>query len=146
MANRQPKITLGNRPPRVRALCARSSGQAYTQLRSSPVPGWQFRPGLAVPVVERLAILVRSPELHVAPPQAIDPRVGRMDRPVRRVEEHPLRLPDVLIRQPPVVLPQQRAQIDDGVAGDSSVVVDVRIHVTEREGARGAEAVSYKNL
>ena len=58
--------------------------------------------------------------------------------PVRVVEQHPLDLPDVRLRQPPVVV-AHHAEIDDGVAGDPSGEVDVRIDVAERERARRGE-------
>jgi hypothetical protein len=47
-------------------------------------------------------------------------------------------LPDVLVRQPPVIVPQH-AQIDDGVRLDAACGIDVRLDVAERERARRRE-------
>ena len=57
---------------------------------------------------------------------------------MRVVEQHPLDLPHVRVRQPPVVV-AHHAQIDDGVAGDAAGEVDVRIDVAERQRARRGE-------
>ena len=61
------------------------------------------------------------------------------------VEQHALHLPDVRVRQPPVVVVHGRPKIDHRVAGDASGEVDVRIEIAQREragcGKDGAAAV-----
>ena len=57
---------------------------------------------------------------------------------MRPLEQHPLDLPHVRLRQPPVVV-AERAQVDDRIPLDASGEVDVRIEVAERERARRRE-------
>ena len=54
---------------------------------------------------------------------------------MRIVEQHPLHLPDVLLREPPIVVPHD-AEIDDGVAGHTAGEIDVGIDVAQRQIAR----------
>ena len=57
---------------------------------------------------------------------------------MRVLEEHPLHLPDVGFRQAPAV-GAEPAQIDQRVASQPARQIDVRIDVTERQGARRRE-------
>src|SRR5580765_6927031 len=58
---------------------------------------------------------------------------------MRVVEQHPLDLPDVGVRESPVVVAHFFRDVDDSVAGDTSGEVYVRIRVAERERARSLE-------
>ena len=65
--------------------------------------------------------------------------VGRAQRPVRVIEQHPLDLPHIPVAQPPVVVAHQRRDVHDDIAGDAAGEIDVRIHVAARERARVGE-------
>ena len=71
-------------------------------------------------------------ELSVATSESIDPGVGRPDLSMWCVQQHPLDLPHVSIRQPPVV-PAHHAEIDDRIARHTSSEVHVGIDIAERQ-------------
>src|SRR5262249_24506130 len=91
------------------------------------------RPGFTSFVVHRLQLAVLLPEGAIALPQPLRSRVRRLDAPMRIVEQHPLDLPDVRVRESPVVVAHLVRHVDDRVARDAAGEVDVWIRVSERE-------------
>src|SRR6185503_3611572 len=109
----RPILSGGLRPPDppARSLAgapAPRSARVAHSLRSFalPVARRQLRPLVPMPVVEWLAPVLMA-ERDVLAPQAVDARVRRSDRPVRRLEQDALGFPHVAGRQPPVVLAER---------------------------------------
>ena len=104
----------------------------------SPIPCGQLRPSLASAVVERLAPVVRAgtPRTAGAADRSARPTTGSggAARRAARVPPSTRCSPTAASRSRP-----STSQIDDRVAGDAAVIVDVRLDVAERERARGAE-------
>ena len=82
---------------------------------------------------------VHAPVRHVPVAQPLGARIRRADWPMDVVDQDPFRLPDVLLRQPPVVAGNQRIEVGDAVRQHAAREVDVRIAVAQREVPGGPE-------
>src|SRR5947208_16222486 len=58
---------------------------------------------------------------------------------MRVIEQHALDLPDVRLRETPVVVAHLLRHVNNRISGDSARKVDVRIGVAERKCARSGE-------
>ena len=117
-----------NRSPSRRAISISTERQKLRR---------EIAPPVSPAVIERLPVGELLFECPIPFAERVDPLIRRPDRPVRIVEQHPLHL-DVLLREPPIVVPHD-AEIDDGVAGHTAGEIDVGIDVAQRQIARRSE-------
>src|SRR5437667_12742163 len=97
-----------------------------------------LRPSVPAAIKERLLAVVFFPERTISLAQSVDAPVGRLDSPLRVLEQHSLDLPHIGVGQTPIVTSHD-AYIDDRVASDPSREIDVRVAVAEGERARGGK-------
>src|SRR5215471_13008009 len=121
---------------RRRSPCRSRCGTSTWIERLSPpshVSG-KFRPSIATGIELPGLVVVRVAERAVPCTPALLPRFRPVDPPVRPFEQHALHFPDILFRQPPVVI-TEHPEIDNRVPFDATGEIDVRVEVAERERA-----------
>ena len=81
---------------------------------------------------------ISLPVIHVALVPISIPLIGHVEGPMGHLDEEALHLPDVSLRQPPIVV-AKIGQIADAEADDTPREVNVGVGVTVNEFPKGAE-------
>ena len=95
-------------------------------------------PATPVGIIKGLAMWISLPIIHVALEPISIPLFGHAERPMGHLDEVLLHLPDVSLRESPVVV-AKIGQIADAEADDTPREVNVRVGVAVDQLSKGAK-------